>query len=61
MSGMSSDTSSGDTALDRAAWGSITSSTPFPPLPMEFPGQSLGLRFYYFYNTEAIDQYFTVR
>jgi TonB family protein len=45
-------TSSGDVALDRAAWGSITASTPFPPLPKEFPGQILGLRFYYFYNLE---------
>lgn len=44
--------SSGDVALDRAAWGSITASTPFPPLPKEFPGQLLGLRFYYFYNLE---------
>jgi hypothetical protein len=39
-------------ALDRAAWGSITASTPFPPLPKEFPGQILGLRFYYFYNLQ---------
>jgi TonB family protein len=45
-------TSSGDVALDRAAWASITASTPFPPLPKEFPGQILGLRFYYFYNLE---------
>jgi TonB family protein len=48
-------TSSGDVALDRAAWGSITASTPFPPLPKEFPGQILGLRFYYFYNLEVSD------
>ena len=50
--GMVVHTSSGDVALDRAAWGSITASTPFPPLPKEFPGQLLGLRFYYFYNLE---------
>jgi len=49
-SGMVVHTSSGDVALDRAAWASITASTPFPPLPKEFPGQILGLRFYYFYN-----------
>jgi TonB family protein len=48
--GMVVHTSSGDAALDRAAWGSITASTPFPPLPEEFPGEILGLRFYYFYN-----------
>ena len=46
-------TSSGDVTLDRAAWASITASIPFPPLPKEFPGQTLGLRFYYFYNLEA--------
>src|ERR1019366_8505468 len=46
-------TSSGDVALDRAAWASITASNPFPPLPKEFPGQILGLRFYYFYNLEV--------
>jgi TonB family protein len=45
-------TSSGYVELDRAAWGSITASNPFPPLPKEFPGQVLGLRFYYFYNLE---------
>ncbi len=52
VSGLVRDTSSGDVALDRAAWGSITASTPFPPLPKEFPGKLLGLRFYYFYNLE---------
>lgn len=43
---------SGDVPLDRAAWGSITMSAPFPPLPKEFPGKLLGLRFYYFYNLD---------
>jgi TonB family protein len=52
VSGMMLRTSSGDVPLDRAAWGSITASTPFPPLPKEFPGKLLGLRFYYFYNLE---------
>jgi outer membrane biosynthesis protein TonB len=51
-SGMMLRTSSGDVPLDRAAWGSITASTPFPPLPKEFPGKLLGLRFYYYYNLE---------
>ena len=50
VAGMTLHTTSGDVALDRAAWGSITASTPFPPLPKEFPGQILGLRFFYFYN-----------
>jgi TonB family protein len=52
VSGMTVRTPSGDVALDRAAWASITASNPFPPLPKEFPGQILGLRFYYFYNLE---------
>ena len=55
VSGMTLHTSSGDVALDRPAWGSITDSNPFPPLPKEFPGQYLGLRFYYFYNLEISD------
>jgi TonB family protein len=42
--------SSGDVALDRPAYGSITGSNPFPPLPKEFPGPYFGLRFSYFYN-----------
>jgi len=41
---------SGDVAMDRPAYGSITGSNPFPPLPKEFPGPYLGLRFSYYYN-----------
>src|ERR1700722_12681794 len=41
---------SGDVSLHRAAYGSITGSTPFPPLPAEFTGPNLTLRFTYFYN-----------
>jgi TonB family protein len=52
VSDMAIRTSSGDIPLDRAAWASITASTPFPPLPKEFPGKLLGLRFYYFYNLD---------
>ncbi len=55
VSGMQVHTTSGDVALDRAAWASITASNPFPPLPREFQGQNLGLRFYYFYNLEVTD------
>lgn len=47
--------SSGDAALDRAAWGGITASVPFPPLPNEFHGQYLALRFHFFYNPERGD------
>jgi TonB family protein len=56
VSGMTVHTSSGDVALDRAAWASITASTPFPPLPKEFPGQILGLRFYFFYNLQPAEK-----
>jgi TonB family protein len=47
--------SSGDSALDRAAWGGITASNPFPPLPDEFKGQYLALRFHFFYNPDRSD------
>jgi TonB family protein len=41
---------SGDTPLDRAAWGGITASSPFAPLPNEFHGPYLALRFRFYYN-----------
>ena len=47
--------SSGDAALDRPAWGSITNSNPFPPLPGEFRGPYLALRFRYYYNPDKAD------
>ncbi|HZQ69755.1 MAG TPA: TonB family protein [Terriglobales bacterium] len=47
--------SSGDVALDRAAYGGITASNPFPPLPGEFKGQYLALRFHFFYNPDRTD------
>ena len=43
---------SGDVALDRAAWGGITGSNPFPPLPSGFPGQFLSIRCRFYYNPE---------
>jgi TonB family protein len=42
--------SSSDVALDRAAWGGINGSNPFPPLPSDFKGEYLALRFNFFYN-----------
>ena len=45
--------SSGDVVLDRAAYGGITASNPFPPLPTEFHGQYLELRFTFFYNPSS--------
>jgi TonB family protein len=47
--------SSGDTPLDRAAWAGITASDPFPPLPSEFGGEYLALRFRFFYNPSKED------
>ena len=55
VAGMQLDGGSGDTSLDRAAWGGITASNPFPPLPSEFGGQYLQLRFHFFYNPDAAD------
>jgi outer membrane biosynthesis protein TonB len=40
---------SGDVALDRAAWGGITGAS-YPPLPKEFKGPYLALRFGFYYN-----------
>jgi hypothetical protein len=42
---------SGDSALDRAAWGALTGSN-YPPLPREFHGPYLELRAYFLYNME---------
>jgi hypothetical protein len=46
---------SGDVSLDRAAYGGITASTPFPPLPGEFGGEYLALRFHFFYNPDRAE------
>jgi TonB family protein len=46
---------SGDVALDRAAYGGITASKPFPPLPSEFGGEYLALRFHFYYNPDRSD------
>ena len=40
---------SGDTALDRAAWGALTGSN-YPPLPKDFHGPYLELRALFMYN-----------
>jgi TonB family protein len=47
--------SSGDVALDRAAWAGISGSNPFPPLPTNFTGPYLALRFRFFYNPDKAD------
>lgn len=54
-SGMRLVASSGDVLLDRAAWGGITMSNPFDPLPQQFDGPCLALRFNFFYNPDKGD------
>jgi TonB family protein len=46
---------SGDVSLDRAAWGGITNSAPFPLLPTDFRGDYLLLRFNFLYNPDGSD------
>ena len=46
---------SGDVSLDRAAWGGITASSPFEPLPQQFHGPYLALRFNFYYNPSKND------
>ena len=46
---------SGDIALDRAAYGGISASNPFQPLPSEFKGEYLALRFHFYYNPQRGD------
>ncbi len=55
VAGMRLDSTSGDVSLDRAAWGGITASSPFPPLPSQFGGQYLALRFRFYYNPDSGD------
>jgi TonB family protein len=47
---------SGDVSLDRAAWGGITGAAPYPPLPKDFKGPFLELRFGFYYNLDP-DKY----
>jgi TonB family protein len=55
VSGMKLVASSGDLSLDRAAWGGIIASNPFAPLPSEFKGEYLSLRFRFYYNPDKAD------
>lgn len=55
VAGMRLVSPSGDVSLDRAAWGGISGSNPFPPLPNQFRGQYLALRFRFFYNPDKHD------
>lgn len=46
--------SSGDVALDRAAYGGVTASNPLQPLPSGFSCQFLTLQFRFYYNFDGI-------
>jgi TonB family protein len=52
VSGMRLEGPSGDISLDRAAWGGITGSNPFPQLPTNFNGPYLALRIKFMYNPD---------
>lgn len=43
---------SGDVSMDRACWGAIAASAPFPPFPSQFQGAYLALRLHFQYNPE---------
>jgi outer membrane biosynthesis protein TonB len=47
---------SGKEPLDRAAHSSIRASNPFPPLPAQFKGPFIELRFTYYYNIQPPNQ-----
>ena len=44
--------SSGDAALDRAAYGALTNAVPLPRLPVEFTGDYLRIRAVFYYNPD---------
>lgn len=44
--------SSGDTALDRAAYGALLNAEPLPRLPVEFTGPYLRIRAAFYYNPD---------
>lgn len=53
--GMKLVSSSGDVALDRAAWGAITDAIPLPNLPTVFAGDYLQIRARFYYNPDKND------
>jgi TonB family protein len=55
VKGMRMVASSGRVSLDRAAWAGVATGGPFPPLPAEFKGQYLALRFRFYYNSTPGD------
>ena len=55
LSNMKLSATSADVSLDRAAWGGITNSNPFPPLPSDFQGPNLIIRCHFVYNPDGKD------
>jgi TonB family protein len=53
ISAMGLDWSTKDSAIDRAAWGSITGVGQFPPLPKQFTGPNLTLRIHFVISHNA--------
>jgi len=51
---------SGKEPLDRAAYSSIRASTPFEPLPAQFSGPYIELRYTYLYNI-PLEEYYRQR
>jgi len=56
VNGMKLASSSGDQALDRAAWGGILQASPLPSLPAAFQGNSIKVNSYFCYNPEKSTQ-----
>jgi outer membrane biosynthesis protein TonB len=52
IGGMWLDGSTHDDAINRSAWGSVTSEGQFPPLPSQFHGPNLELRIHYYVNKQ---------
>lgn len=55
VTGMQIETGSGDIALDRASWGSITASNPFPAFPSNFHFPYLALQAEMWWNPSLED------
>jgi TonB family protein len=55
VTGMRLRTPSGSVPLDRAAWGGITGSNPFAPLPTEFRGDYIVMAIKFMYNPDQTE------
>jgi TonB family protein len=55
VTGMRLRTPSGSVPLDRAAWGGITGSNPFAPLPADFKGEFIAIAIKFMYNPDQAE------